>query len=640
MTPPRAELLAFLPTSTAELEARGWDALDVLIVTGDAYVDHPAFGPVLIARYLESQGLRVGLIAQPRWDTVADVARLGRPRLFVGVSAGNLDSMLNKLTAQKKVRSQDDYSPDGRPGLRPNRATIAYANLCRAAFPGLPVVLGGIEASLRRIAHYDYWQDAVRRSILLDAKADLLVYGMGERAAGEIARRLGAGEPVSGLRDVRGTAHVLNAATERAPYLARRAERVGDEGVVELPPFEAVRGDPEEFARMTRLVQLESNPANARTLLQAHGGQTVVLNPPASPLSEAELDALYELPYARRPHYSYGKQRIGAFETVRRSLVTQRGCFGGCAFCSITAHEGRRVQSRSLAGLLREVRALRARPGFDGTITDVGGPTANMYRLGCREPALEQRCRRSSCLHPTLCRHLTTDQRPFVTLLRAIRNEAGIRHVHVGSGIRYDLAERCPELVSELAAHHTGGQLSIAPEHIDPGVLRLMRKPTVESWERFAREFSRASARVNKEQFLVPYLIVGHPGSTVTDTIELARYLKRRGLRPRQVQEFVPTPMTVATAMYFTGLEPFSGEVVPVVRDLREKRALKALLFYHDPAHQPLAREILRRAGRRELIGGDPDCLVPDGRGGTDPGGRPVQAGGRTPRGRSGARRR
>ena len=613
MSPSPADLRAFLPTTRAELEARGWDAIDVLIVTGDAYVDHPAFGPVLVARFLEGRGVRVGIVAQPRWDTLEDVTRLGRPRLFVGVSAGNLDSMLAKLTAQKKVRSRDEYSPGGRPGLRPNRASIVYANLCRAAFPGLPVVLGGIEASLRRIAHYDYWQDAVRRSVLLDAKADLLVFGMGERPAWELAQRLADGATVAELRDVRGTAHVLDQPSAWEPHLARAVTRPGAEGVVVLPSYEAVKRSKVEFSRMTRAFEREIHAANGRALLQPHGAQAVFLNPPALPLAEAEMDELYDLPFTRRPHFSYGGEPIPALRAVKHSLVASRGCFGGCAFCSIAAHEGRRVQSRSVPSVLREVRALRRLEGFDGTITDVGGPTANMYALGCREPAVEAICRRPSCLHPTVCRHLETDQHPFVALLRRVRAEPGVRHVFVASGIRHDLAERCPELVRELAAHHTGGQLSIAPEHVAPRVLRLMRKPDLASWERFARRFAAESEAAQREQYLALYLIVGHPGSTLMDTLELARYLARRGLRPRQVQEFIPTPMTVATSMYYTGLDPAGGEPVPVVRDLREKRALKALVLHHDPAQQALAREALRRAGRRDLIGDAPACLVPPG---------------------------
>jgi uncharacterized radical SAM protein YgiQ len=592
------------------MRARGWDELDVLIVTGDAYVDHPAFGPVLVARFLEGRGYRVGIIAQPRWDSPDDIARMGAPRLFVGVSAGNLDSMLNKLTAQKKVRSEDQYSPGGRRGLRPNRASIVYANLCRQAFSGVPVVLGGIEASLRRIAHYDYWSDSLRRSILLDAKADLLVFGMGERAAWEIARRLDAGEPVSSLRDVRGTAHARNPGDWEA--IAANASRfVTDGKVVLLPSFEEVAADKRAFARMSRAFQYETNAFNARPLLQGFGRQAVYFNPPALPLEEAEMDALYDLPFLRLPHRSYGGERIPAFETVKDSIVTMRGCFGGCTFCSITEHEGRIIQSRSADNVLREVRAVSRMAGFSGTITDLGGPTANMYKMRCKSERIESACRRLSCVHPGVCENLVTDHGPLVDLMKRVRREPGVRRTFIASGVRYDLAERSPEFIRELARHHTGGQLSVAPEHTDPKVLEKMKKPGIESYERFASAFCRASDQAGKEQYLVPYFITGHPGSTLSDTIELAVYLKKKNMRPRQIQDFIPTPMAIATAMYYTGIDPLSGESVPVLRDLRDKRMAKALLLWWDEKQWPLAREALKKAGRRELIGHGPRCLVP-----------------------------
>ncbi len=591
------------------MASRGWTELDILIVSGDAYVDHPAFGPVLVARFLEGRGYRVGLVAQPRWDTVDDIARMGRPRLFVGVSAGNLDSMLNKLTAQKKTRSEDAYSPGGQSGLRPNRATVVYANLCRQAFPGLPVVLGGIEASLRRLAHYDYWAEQVRRSILLDAKAELLVFGMGELAAWEIARRLDAGEPARALRDVRGTAVVLGKA-EWEPLAAAPSEHVRDGRVVVLPSFEAVQASTRAFAEMSRLFQLETSPTNGRPLLQQHGAQAVFFNRPALPLGESEMDALYDLPFTRLPHPSYA-ERIPAYETVKHSIITMRGCFGGCAFCSITEHEGRVIQSRSAESVLREVRALSRLDGFSGTISDLGGPTANMYRLGCADSTLEAACRRLSCVHPSICKNLRTDHGPLLSLLGAVRREPGVKRVLIASGIRYDLAQRSPEFVRQLALHHTGGQLSVAPEHTNPEVLAKMKKPPIEAYERFADAFCQASERAGKEQYLVPYFITGHPGSTLTDTVELALYLKRRGLRPRQVQDFIPTPMSVATAMFHTGLDPSTMKPVPVARTLREKRRMKALLYYWSPAEWPLAREALRAAGRRDLIGSAPHCLIP-----------------------------
>ncbi|HJL14751.1 MAG TPA: YgiQ family radical SAM protein [Sandaracinaceae bacterium LLY-WYZ-13_1] len=602
---------AFLPTTREEMEARGWDALDVLIVSGDAYVDHPAFGPVLIARFLEGRGFRVGFIAQPRWDTPEDVLRMGRPRLFVGVSAGNLDSMLNKLTAQKKVRGEDQYSPGGRTGLRPNRATIVYSNLLRGAMPGVPIVLGGIEASLRRIAHYDYWSDKIRRSILLDAKADLLVFGMGERPIWEVARRLDAGEPIEAIRGVRGTARVLNKGEWEHVEPSRY---VTDGKPVRLPSYEAVRDDPAAFSAMSRAFQYETNPGNARPLLQPHGHQAVYFEPPAVPLETEEMDALYDLPFARAAHPSYDAP-VPAFETVKHSIVTMRGCFGGCTFCSITEHEGRVIQSRSEASVLREVRALRRMDDFRGVVTDVGGPTANMYRMKCRSETIEGACRRLSCVHPGVCENLVTDHAPLVHLLKKVRSQKGVKKVFVASGVRYDLAERSPEFVDALAEHHTGGQLSVAPEHVDDDVLDKMKKPGAESYERFAEMFACASDAAGKDQYLVPYYISGHPGSTLASMIDLARYLKRRGIRPRQVQDFIPTPMSMATSMYVTGLDPFTGEPVHVARSMREKRMQKALLLYWDPAHHDLAREALKRAGRSDLIGSGRRALVPPARG-------------------------
>jgi uncharacterized radical SAM protein YgiQ len=608
----------FLPTTRAEMDEQGIRELDILIVTGDAYVDHAAFGPILIARFLEGRGYKVGVVAQPGWTTIDDVARMGRPRLFVGISAGNLDSMLNKLTAQKKVRSEDQYTPGGAPGARPNRATVVYANLCRRAFPGLPIVIGGIEASLRRIAHYDYWADQVRRSILLDSKADLLVFGMGERAAWEIAKRLDAGEPISNLTDIRGTAHVKNNRREWEGIAREASQHVTDGKVVLLPSYEDVTRDKVAFARMSRAFQYETNPHNGRPMLQPHGDQAVYFNPPGEPLSEGEMDGLYDLPFLRRPHPSYAAP-IPAFETIKHSIVTMRGCFGGCTFCSITEHEGRIIQSRSEESVLREVRALSRMDGFSGTVTDLGGPTANMYKMACKDDAIESACRRLSCVHPGICENLVTDHAPLVRLMKRVREEPGVRHVFIASGVRYDLAERSPEFVRELATHHTGGQLSVAPEHSNDGVLDKMKKPSIKSYERFAETFCRASESAGKEQYLVPYFITGHPGSTLKDTIDLALYLKDKGMRPRQVQDFIPTPMAVATTMFFTGIDPLTMEPVYTATDLREKRMMKALLFYWDEAHWPLAREALRKAGRHDLIGTRPACLIPPDRTGPGP---------------------
>ena len=597
----------FLPTTRADLDARGWDAIDVLIVNGDAYVDHPAFGGALIGRFLEARGFRVGRIAQPDWRSTADLLRMGRPRLMVGITAGNLDSMLNKLTAQKKTRGEDQYSPGGRTGLRPNRASIVYANLCREAFPGVPIVLGGIEASLRRIAHFDYWSESVRRSILLDAKADLLIFGMGERPVWDVARRLRDGEPVSALRDIRGTAHVLRrGAWEELP----RSRHVGDGGVLELPSYEVVTTDVKAFAEMSRAFQYETNPGNARPLLQPHGSEAVYFNPPAFALETSEMDGLYDMPFARAPHPSY-TEAIPAFETVKHSIVTMRGCFGGCTFCSITEHEGRVISSRSAESVLREVRALRRMDGFAGVVTDLGGPTANMYEMRCREERIEHACRRLSCVHPEICENLVTDHGPLLTLMKRVREEPGVKKVFLASGVRYDLAERSPEFVTELAKHHTGGQLSVAPEHSRKEVLDKMKKPGIESYERFAEQFQCASEASGKQQFLVPYFISGHPGSTLRDMVDLALWLKARAMRPRQVQDFIPTPMSMATAMYHTGIDPLTRTPVYTAKDMHEKRLQKALLMYWDVAQHDLVREALAKAGRRDLIGTGAGALVP-----------------------------
>ena len=609
----------FLPTTMEEVRARGWDALDVIIVTGDAYVDHPAFGPVLIARFLEGRGLRVGLLAQPDWRSADDFRRLGRPRLYFGVSAGNLDSMLNRLTAQKKNRSEDQYSPGGRTGARPDRATLVYAQRCREAWKDVPIILGGIEASLRRIAHYDYWSDTVRKPILADAKADLLVFGMGEAPIWEVTRRLLAGESIHSIRDVRGTARLLGKAEAEAAC-AHPSRYVGDGRVVELPPFEEVAPSTGEgkaaYARMARMFHLETNPFNARPLVQRIdklSGKAVYYNPPALPLDTEAMDGLYDLPFNRAPHPAYAES-IPAFETVKHSIVAMRGCFGGCTFCSITEHEGRVIQNRSADSILREIRALSRMDDFRGVISDVGGPTANMYGMRCESEKFESRCRRLSCVHPGICEHLNTDHGPLIDLMKRVREADGVRRVFVASGVRYDLAadgERGHEYIAELTRHHVGGQLSVAPEHVSEEVLDKMKKPGVESYERFAEQFRCGSEAAGKEQYLVPYYISGHPGSTLNDMIALALYLKKKGIRPRQVQDFIPTPMSLAATMYYTGLDPLSGEPCYTARGLREKKMQKALLLYWDETHQELAREALVTAGRADLIGTGPQHLVP-----------------------------
>src|SRR5688572_617607 len=607
----------FLPVSFDEVKARGWSELDIIIVSGDAYVDHPAFGPVLIARFLEGRGFKVGIIAQPDWHSADPFKVLGKPRLFFGVSAGNLDSMLNRLTAQKKNRSEDQYSPGGKTGCRPDRATIVYAQRCREAYPEVPIVLGGIEASLRRLAHYDYWSDKVRRSILLDAKADLLVFGMGERPVWEVADRLRRGERIGDIRDVRGTAFLINDAEMRR-HEADPARMVADRKVVVLPSYEEVAADKPAFARMSRAFQLETNPGNARPLAQRHGQRGVFYNPPALPLEDGAgagggavaMDELYDLPFARVPHPMY-RERIPAYETVKHSLVLMRGCFGGCTFCSITEHEGRVIQNRSAESVLREIRALRRQGDFRGTITDLGGPTANMYKPATKSPGSASKCRRVSCVHPGVCENLVTDHGPLITLMQRVRREEGVKHVFIASGVRYDLAERSPEYVEELARHHVGGQLSVAPEHVSPRVLEKMKKPGIESYERFQQMFACASRDAGKEQYDIPYFISGHPGSTLGDMVDLALWLKKNGRRPRQVQDFIPTPMAMATCMYHTGIDPLTMQPVYTATGLRAKKLQKALLLYWSPDQWPLAREALREAGRADLIGSRPECLVP-----------------------------
>ena len=623
----------FLPTTMAEVRARGWDAVDVVIVSGDAYVDHPAFGPVLIARFLEGRGLRVGFLAQPDWRSAEDFKRLGRPRLFFGISAGNLDSMLNRLTAQKKNRREDQYSPGGRAEMRPDRATLVYSHRAREAFPDVPIVLGGIEASLRRIAHYDYWSDNVRRSILLDAKADLLVFGMGERPIWEVAQRLQTGEPIERIRDVRGTAWPATHAEAEA-LCAYPTEHVTDGRVLELPSFREVSPPTPEgkaaYARAARLFHHETNPYNARPIVQRDNhtpsGRAVYFNPPALPLETGEMDALYDLPFNRAPHPSYaaeasksgesaiaGRGNIPAFETVKHSLVAMRGCFGGCTFCSITEHEGRIIQSRSAESILREVRALRRMDDFRGVISDLGGPTANMYAMRCEDEKFESKCRRLSCVHPGVCEHLKTDHGPLIDLMKKVREAEGVKRVFIASGVRYDLAQLSPEYMRELTRHHVGGQLSVAPEHTSPETLKKMKKPTIDSYERFAEQFRCASDEAGKDQYLVPYFISGHPGSTLLDMVHMAQYLKRNNLRPRQVQDFIPTPMSLAATMYYTGLDPLSGTPCYTAKGLREKRLQKSLLLYWDPEQSPLVRAALLQAGRSDLIGRGAECLVGPG---------------------------
>jgi uncharacterized radical SAM protein YgiQ len=596
---------AFLPTTPDEMRGRGWDRPDVLFVTGDAYIDHPSFAMAILGRCLEQAGFRVALLCQPDWRSAEAFRAFGAPRLFFAVSAGNMDSMLNHYTANRKRRNADAYSPGGQIGLRPDRASNVYAQRCREAFRGVPVILGGVEASLRRIAHYDYWSDKVWPSWLVTSKADLLVYGMGEQPILEIARRLDAGEDLRALRDMRSVAYLLGASEALAEHSFGAGETIA------LPSLEAVRGSLEQFAIATRDFQRETNPLNARRLVQRHGARTVVINPPALPLDESEMDRIYDLPYTREPHPRY-REPIPSWQTIKDSVQIMRGCFGGCTFCSITMHQGRTIQSRSQGSVLREVEALTRRPGWTGHVSDLGGPTANMYRMRCSRPEVEAVCRRPSCIHPTVCKLLDTDHGPTIELMRRARELPGVKRVNIASGIRMDLARESPEYLDELARHHVGGHLKVAPEHTSERVLRRMKKPGQRSFEEFAERFREASRRAGREQYLVPYFIASHPGCEVEDMIELAVFLKRNGYRPRQVQDFIPGPMDVATCMYYTGLEPQTLKPVPVARRLREREVQRALLQFFAPENYFTVRKALVAAGRADLIGSGPDCLIPE----------------------------
>jgi uncharacterized radical SAM protein YgiQ len=690
-----------LPMSRAEMDALGWDACDVILVTGDAYVDHPSFGMAVVGRLLEAHGFRVGIISQPDWTSADAFRALGAPTLFFGVTAGNMDSMVNRYTADRRVRSDDAYTPHGAPGKRPDHAVVVYAQRVREAFPGSTVVVGGIEASLRRVAHYDYWSDTVRRSILLDSKADLLVYGNGERQIVEIAHRLAGGAPAGDLTDIRGTAFAprawpdgfttidstgvdtpgpLNppvdpyaqapaanashapaqacatasgstagtaAGTEKALQFVRRTARLDrDRTVIRLPSFEAVRADPVLYAHASRVLHLETNPGNARALVQRHGDRDVWLNPPPIPLTTPEFDGVYDLPYTRLPHPAYGDAKIPAWEMIRFSVIIQRGCFGGCTFCSITEHEGRIIQNRSEGSILREIEAIRDKvPGFTGVISDLGGPTANMYRIACKSREIESACRRPSCVFPGVCPNLDTDHSALIGLYRKARALPGVKKVLIASGVRYDLAVESPEYIRELATHHVGGYLKIAPEHTEPGPLGKMMKPGIGTYHRFKELFDRYSKAAGKEQYLIPYFIAAHPGTTDADMLNLALWLKQNALRVDQVQTFLPSPMATATAMYHSGRNPLrrvtrSSETVDVPRGLRVRRLHKAFLRYHDAANWPVLREALKRMGRADLIGNGKHQLVPAwqpaGTGRTPPGRTPA----RRPRPQGGARRR
>lgn len=602
------ETTAFLPTSAEEVRARGWDGIDVLFVTGDAYVDHPSFAMALLGRLLEDAGYRVAILSQPAWQSDAAFRAMPRPRLYCAVSAGNMDSMINHYTANRRPRSEDAYSPGGEMGLRPDRPTNVYAQRCREAFPGVPVVVGGVEASLRRIAHFDYWSESVRPSILLTSKADLLGFGMGESVILEITRRLDAGEPIQSLRDLRGVAYLLGRNEELPEHSWPMLDNDGH--TRELPAFEEVRAGGEPFARMTKILHDETSPLNGRRLTQRHGERTLVVNPPAPPLTEAEMDALYGLPYTRRPHPSYAAT-VPAHGMIKDSVTIMRGCFGGCTFCSITMHQGRIIQSRSKDSILQEIEQMTQEPDFKGHISDIGGPTANMYQMRCTRPDIEQKCRRLSCVHPTVCKLLGTDHGPITELMREAREMPGVKSVRVSSGIRMDLAAGQDEYLEELATHHVGGLLKVAPEHSSERVLKLMKKPSIESFDRFAEGFRAASERAGKTQYLVPYFITSHPGSSVEEMIELAVFLKQRGYKPQQVQDFIPAPMDIATCMYFTGIDPMSMQPVDTPKRLRDRKVQRALMQFFKPENWFTVRKALLDAGRGDLIGDDRKCLIP-----------------------------
>jgi uncharacterized radical SAM protein YgiQ len=625
----------FLPMSRAEMDVLGWDECDIVLVTGDAYVDHPSFGMAIIGRLLEAQGFRVGIIAQPDWQSAEPFAALGRPALFFGVTGGNMDSMVNRYTADRRLRHNDSYTPGGEGGRRPDRSVIVYAQRCREAFRDVPIVLGGIESSLRRIAHYDYWSDKVRRSILADAKADILLYGNAERAVVEVAHRLAKGttkkgttnDAIASLDDIRGVALFKSAVPDGwseadASDLDRADEgaRLGGENtVIRLPGFDQVEHDREAYARASRVLHRESNPGNARALVQRHGDRDVWLTPPPIPLTTAEMDAVYDLPYARAPHPSYGDAKIPAWDMIKFSVTIMRGCFGGCTFCSITEHEGRIIQNRSEDSVVREIERIRDQtPGFTGIISDIGGPTANMYRMACKDKTIEAACRRPSCVHPGICPNLDTSHDALISLYRKARDVKGVKKVMVASGVRYDLAVESPQYVKELVTHHVGGYLKIAPEHTEDGPLAKMMKPGIGSYDRFKQMFDDAAKKAGKEYFLIPYFIAAHPGTTDKDMLNLALWLKKNRYRADQVQTFLPSPMAVATAMYHSGVSPLRGvrrggsEAVETVKGLRQRRLHKAFLRYHDPENWPLLRETLKRMGRADLIGPGKHQLVPN----------------------------
>ncbi|MCM2679561.1 YgiQ family radical SAM protein [Echinimonas agarilytica] len=651
----------FLPTSRQEMDELGWDSCDIVLVTGDAYVDHPSFGMAVVGRLLESQGFRVGIIAQPKWDSKDAFMALGKPNLFFGITAGNMDSMINRYTADRKLRHDDAYTPNNEGGKRPDRAVLVYSQRCREAYKGVPLILGGIEASLRRIAHYDYWSDKVRRSVLFDAKGDILLFGNAERALVEVAHRLANGEDIKSMTNIRGTAVNLAEAPEHYKVIdSSRIEKPGKAYVpvnpyeyetkcetnkvdtaapqeveaqvvtvrpsrhdakttaVRLPPFEKLKNDRVLYAHASRIMHLETNPYSGRALLQRHGDRELWVNQAPIPLSTEEMDFVFGLPYARVPHPMYGKAKIPAYDMIKTSVNIMRGCFGGCSFCSITEHEGRIIQNRSKESILNEMEEIRDKvPGFTGVISDLGGPTANMYRLGCMDPKAEVNCRRPSCVFPEICKKLDTDHQHTIDLYKSARKVPGIKKVMIASGVRYDLAIESPEYVKELVTHHVGGYLKIAPEHTEKAPLDLMMKPGMGTYDKFKEMFEKYSAEAGKKQYLIPYFISAHPGTTDDDMVNLALWLKNNDFQTDQVQNFYPSPMCNATSMYYSETNPLKRvkykkrQEVVIPKGDRQRRLHKAFLRYHDPANWKVIREALTAMGKKHLIGDKPSCLVP-----------------------------
>ena len=619
----------FLPMNRNEMNLLGWDSCDVILVTGDAYVDHPSFGMAVIGRVLEAQGFRVGIISQPDWHTTDGFKELGRPNLYFGITSGNMDSMVNRYTADRRLRHNDSYTPNDEGGKRPDRAVTVYAQKCREAFNNATIVIGGIEASLRRIAHYDYWSDKVRRSVLLDSKADLLLYGNAERAIVDITHRFARGETPKDMRDVRGIAFATNTLLNGWRELDLHdidnheislvsPKKTDSRTVIRLPSYEQVSEDRETYAHASRLLHIESNPGNARPLIQKHGNRNVWVTEPPIPLTTKEMDGVFALPYARAPHPVYGEARIPAWEMIRFSVNIMRGCFGGCSFCSITEHEGRIIQSRSEESILKEIEDIRDKvPGFTGVISDVGGPTANMYRMACKDKKIEAICRKPSCVFPDICKNLNTDHKPLIELYRKARKINGVKKILVASGLRYDLAVKSPEYIKELASHHVGGYLKIAPEHTEDAPLAKMMKPGIGSYDRFKSMFETASRSAGKKQYLIPYFIAAHPGTSDHDMMNLAIWLKKNGFRADQVQTFLPSPMALSSAMYYSERNPLKpvkrngGEVVLTAKGLKQRRLHKAFLRYHDAENWPVLREALKRMGRSDLIGPGKRHLIP-----------------------------